>query len=187
MRRYYIFSFVFFFTLVSAISMPFIKEIARDDLREKEKLGRTKAKLLFEQANTLGYEADEMKKQFKADVLRIMSITQNNLGTAKLLDGSEIGDKVDSLNNPLISFEVATFVYDVAVISAMAETCALDWEGKNYLPLMQYLRKEQGFSEYQMAYVGLMHGITMGSYEGTIKQSDCDDKKEIIRNKLLLN
>lgn len=66
-----------------------------------------------------------------------------------------------------LSGAVSLQVYENAVRSAAAVSCNLDFVGLVYRPMMQRFRKSNQFSQRQIAYIGLQHGITMGTLEGS--------------------
>ena len=129
------------------------------------------------------YENENFSEKFKADVHRIMALTQLNLKDAQLQDGSKIGEKADNLPNPLVSYEIARHIYDIAHLSALGEQCILNWKEDNYLPFMAYLRHHKKMTEYQMAYAGIMHGMIMSMYKRAAKSVDCEKFSSNIQQK----
>jgi hypothetical protein len=75
--------------------------------------------------------------------------------------------------NPPISDDQALRIFRAAVISTTAEHCGLDWQRRNFEPLMTYHRDKLALSPRQMALVGLMHGIAMGALGDQVRQSPC--------------
>jgi hypothetical protein len=47
-------------------------------------------------------------------------------------------------------------------ISGKAQVCGLDWQGKNFRPMMAYFRHTRGLSEQQNAVLAAMHGAAQG-------------------------
>lgn len=65
----------------------------------------------------------------------------------------------DELRNPPIPLDQARVVFVRGMTSGFAEGCGLDWKTRNFLPLMQYWRKELGTDERRMAMIGALHGV----------------------------
>jgi hypothetical protein len=64
--------------------------------------------------------------------------------------------------NPPLTLIEAQQVIDRAVLSGAAMHCKLDWQNRNFTPMMAYWRGTQRKTERQMALVGLIHGIVQG-------------------------
>ena len=64
--------------------------------------------------------------------------------------------------NPPITIVEARLVTYRAALSAAAELCGLDWQGRNFLPMMAYWRRTVKKNERQMAVIGILHGIMQG-------------------------
>jgi hypothetical protein len=87
---------------------------------------------------------------------------------------------------PPISDDQARRIVGSAVISTMAEHCRLDWQRRNFEPLMAYHRAKLGMSERQVALVGLIHGIAMGAVGDQVRQTPCSaDMKATTEQRLL--
>lgn len=67
----------------------------------------------------------------------------------------------DERANPPITIAEARLVIQRGVLSAAAEHCGLDWQKRNFIPMMAYWRQTKK-NERQMALVGLLHGIMQG-------------------------
>src|SRR5882672_6903363 len=64
--------------------------------------------------------------------------------------------------NPPVSISEARSIMHRGIISARAEHCGLDWQTRNYAPMLSYWRHGIRKSERQMALIGLIHGIVLG-------------------------
>jgi hypothetical protein len=64
--------------------------------------------------------------------------------------------------NPPITMDEARIVIHRGAVSAVAEQCGLDWQGRNFSPMMRYWRPKMKKSERQMALIGMLHGIMQG-------------------------
>jgi len=88
--------------------------------------------------------------------------------------------------NPPITDEQARAIVTAGTISIMAEHCQLDWERRNFIPLMRHHRETLKMTERQMALVGLLHGITMGALAETVRKSVCTPEAKVATEKRLL-
>jgi hypothetical protein len=116
---------------------------------------------------------------------KIISLTlQNFWGKAKLSDGSYVQPERELDRQTLpIQKDVAYQVIEVGMISGLARWCSLDWE-KNYRALTGAARRE-GFSEKQVAFIGLLHGVTQGMTESAVKDRKCSTTdRETTRKKV---
>ena len=109
---------------------------------------------------------------------KIISLAFDNFwGKARLSDGSYVQPENEKDRQTLpISKETAYQVIDVGEISGLAKWCSLDWQ-KNYSTLTRSARN-QGFSEKQVAFVGLLHGVTQGLLERGMKGKNCDSSQK---------
>jgi len=87
---------------------------------------------------------------------------------------------------PPITDDQARTIVAVASISTLAEHCQLDWERRNFVPLMRHHREKLRMTERQMALVGLLHGITMGALGETVRRSPCTPEMKASTEKRLL-
>jgi hypothetical protein len=87
---------------------------------------------------------------------------------------------------PPITDDQARAIVTAATISVLAEHCQLDWEKRNFIPLMRHHRETLKMSERQMALVGLLHGITMGAYAETVRKSICTPEAKAATEKRML-
>lgn len=113
-----------------------------------------------------GAQQAEPAKPPRHVVAQIMDLARENLQKAKLPDGSNVPPETTSEKAvPLIPVEDGARVVDAASTSAAAKWCGLEWEESLYRPFMMAERRRGIWSPKQMAYIGLIHGITMGSVE----------------------
>ena len=75
--------------------------------------------------------------------------------------------------SPPITNEQAKKVVSAAVISVIAKHCGLDWQQRNFLPMMKYHRENFQMAARQTALIGLLHGITMGMMKKSIEKKAC--------------
>jgi hypothetical protein len=61
--------------------------------------------------------------------------------------------------SPPVSISEADAIYQRGFISGQAERCGLDWQGRNYLPMMNHNRHGLKKPVRTMAMVGTIHGM----------------------------
>ena len=64
--------------------------------------------------------------------------------------------------NPPLTIAEAGTVMHRGVLSATGEHCGLDWQGRNFNPMMSYWRHKMKKNERQLAIISLLHGIMQG-------------------------
>ncbi|WP_022698199.1 hypothetical protein [Euryhalocaulis caribicus] len=65
----------------------------------------------------------------------------------------------EELRNPPVPDEVAAFVVSRGMTSGVGEICGLDWQARNFLPMMAYFRRDMGWPNRRMAILGALHGL----------------------------
>ena len=61
--------------------------------------------------------------------------------------------------------EVSRAVMEVAIRSYAAQACGLDPNIQSFVPMMQSIASSGEFSDRQIAFVGVQHGVTFGFLE----------------------
>jgi hypothetical protein len=64
--------------------------------------------------------------------------------------------------NPPITIAEARAIMNRGILSGAAERCGLDWQRRNFVPMMAYWRNDMKKTERQMALVALLHGVMQG-------------------------
>ena len=64
--------------------------------------------------------------------------------------------------NPPITVAEARAIMSRGILSGAAERCGLDWQRRNFVPMMAYWRNDMKKTERQMALVALLHGVMQG-------------------------
>ena len=75
--------------------------------------------------------------------------------------------------HPPLTDDQAHAIVTAASTSAIARHCGLDWQRRNFEPLMRYHRESLKLTERQMALVGLLHGISMGVMAEPVARGPC--------------
>jgi hypothetical protein len=111
----------------------------------------------------------------KESVEELARAAHNALPEAKLGSGELIGAELaKTLQYPMIPYDMIEFIVLRGHIAGFAAHCGLDWQNKYYGPLMSFLRsRETTYTDYQWAYVGMLHGISMGTAEKTMEGKPC--------------
>ena len=80
----------------------------------------------------------------------------------------------EELANPPITIAEARGVIRRGLVSATAEHCGLDWQGRNFVPMLAYWRA-QNKTDRQLALMGLLHGIVQGQIREGLASKACTD------------
>ena len=112
-----------------------------------------------------------------AVTLKIMKIARANITKAKTSGGGFVpAETAEELKTPIIPVSEAEAVIEIGHRSAIALWCKMDWEKLSYQPLMLAERANKSRTGKQIAYIGLLHGVSMGLTEKVLrKQGACSD------------
>ena len=104
------------------------------------------------------------------------AVQQQFWGKARYADSSPVlpADEAERQRLP-VSPAVARQVMDVGELSGLAEWCDLDWQG-HYLTLTTSARRH-GFTEKQLAFIGVTHGALQGFMARAMQQRSCEDEQ----------
>lgn len=95
-------------------------------------------------------------------VRALMLLTRENLGQARMPDGSAVEAPAPGDTAPVIPESEGMLVVDAGVASGIAEWCGVEWSTGNFLPLMTWQRQRGLWDDRQIAYIGMLHGIALG-------------------------
>jgi hypothetical protein len=76
-------------------------------------------------------------------------------------------------SNPPVSVPEARAVVVRGILAGFAENCGLNWRQRSFQPMMQYWRQTMKKSERQLALIGVLHGVAVG----TVKPSECSARQ----------
>jgi hypothetical protein len=76
--------------------------------------------------------------------------------------------------NPPLTLSETDFVMRRAVMSSLGASCGLDWQNRNFRPMMNYMQNTLGKNERQLALMGIVHGLMFES--GNKRPQPCDAK-----------
>jgi hypothetical protein len=86
-------------------------------------------------------------------------------------------EQIKALPYPPVPYDMIEFVIHRGHIAGFAAHCKLDWQNKFYNPLMGFLRdRNKNFSDIQWAFVGMLHGTSMGGAEQAVKDEVCSEE-----------
>jgi len=66
-------------------------------------------------------------------------------------------------------------------VSMAKQPSKMDWQERSFVPFMKAMReKHKDWNDYQFAYIGVLHGISMGSAERAVTQikDSCNAKNK---------
>lgn len=133
-------------------------------------------------------EQEQNQDQTTEAIENLSLSVHQNLDKARLPDGTIIGERANDLEYPLLPYEVRELLITAGSVSGMGEACDMNWQTKNFEPLMISLRDNNAYSDYEMAYAAMLHGAAMGGGVNVIeKQYECTDEvKEKIRTNFIV-
>ena len=112
------------------------------------------------------------------------------LPDALMSDGDYVPEEIPLTfdGQELIPFDDAKRVVNRGLLSGMAEMCGLNWEENSYLPFMQIERATHLWSDEQIAFIGVLHGVAQGHVDEIITETPACDafSTENVEDMLLL-
>ena len=97
-------------------------------------------------------------------IARLAAVARDNLGMARLSDGSLVpAETPDELTRPIIPEALVQQTIARGYLTGEMEACGMEWQEGSFLPYMSAIRGSQRYSGKQMAYVGMLHGIGQGT------------------------
>lgn len=106
---------------------------------------------------------------------RLTSVARENLPLARLKDGSQVPPETpEERAQPIVPRALEVQTIDRALLSAAMNVCGLDSDELSYLPYMRAIRASARYSDKQLAYVGLLHGVALGALGPSLDASMCN-------------
>ncbi len=103
-------------------------------------------------------------------VLKIAEFARTRITMAKLPDGSFVPPETAAEKaKPILPLPVLKQVVNTGIYSEMRNACGLDWK-TGFLGMMDKERSKKTWSQKQLAYMGLLHGVSMGMSSEALKQ-----------------
>lgn len=98
-----------------------------------------------------------------------------NLTKARLRDGSPVpAETPEERAQALVPCSLEVQTIERGLLSAAMATCGLDSDAFSYLPYMRAIRASARYSDKQIAYIGLLHGVTLGALGPSIDAGICN-------------
>jgi len=90
-------------------------------------------------------------------------IARDNLPLARLPDGSNVPpETAEERALPIVPSALAEQTVRRGFLSGELQTCGVDPQQHSFVPYMTALRTSGRYSDRQLAYVGLLHGVSQG-------------------------
>ncbi|MBX9746500.1 MAG: hypothetical protein K2X34_06335 [Hyphomonadaceae bacterium] len=94
---------------------------------------------------------------------QILTAVAENITSARTEDGQPLPPLTEAERaQPLLDRELVREVMDIAVASGVGQVCSLDWENRNFLPLMQRERARGDRTQHQLGAIAIIHGMVQG-------------------------
>lgn len=94
-------------------------------------------------------------------VKRLTQAARDTLSSARLADGSTIPPETpEEKAQPIVPRPLELRTINRGLLSARLQVCSQDYRTISYLPFMNALQASGGYSPKQMAYLGILHGVT---------------------------
>ena len=110
-------------------------------------------------------------------VSAVGDVARRNLGQVRRSDGTFLASEtVAERSRPLIPLEETRLAVDTGMVSGIASWCRLEWQRSHYLSYMKWQRARQLWSDRQLAYIALLHGIAKGVAERKYRETgECSE------------
>lgn len=105
-------------------------------------------------------------------VRQLQQLALDNLHRARDPEGNPLPADAEGTRPPTLSLAEARRVIDVGLASAAARWCALDWL-RSQQGLVAEQRARQRWSEREIAYIAVLHDVTMASLYNEVRQRPC--------------
>lgn len=105
-------------------------------------------------------------------VRQLQQLARDNLHRARDRDGNPLPAEAEGARPPALSLAEARRVIDVGLASAAARWCGLDWL-RSQQGLVVEQRARQRWDEREIAYIAVLHDVTMASLYNEIRQRPC--------------
>ncbi len=108
-------------------------------------------------------QAQSLQAPSEEVIDRIASFPRDNLARAKLSDGSFVPPETPQERaRPIIAPELIRQTVMRGFLTGEMQACGMNWQESGFLPYMTAVRAARRYSGKQLAYIGLLHGISQG-------------------------
>ena len=107
----------------------------------------------------------------------LMDRSRKHITRAKLSNGRTVPPETPAeRRRPILSVTEGRTVVKAGYVSAIAEWCGVEWRRASYLKMMRWQRGRRRWSDKQLAFIGLLHGVTMGTFARALRErTPCTD------------
>lgn len=109
-------------------------------------------------------------------VEQFAALARDNITRAIGADGQHMpAETPEERAVPLVPDSENLRIVNRGILTGMADYCGFDWREESFRPFMAAERARQIWTDKQLAYIGLLHGIAQGySSSGLEKSGPCD-------------
>jgi hypothetical protein len=111
---------------------------------------------------------------------RVQQTALNNLGKARCPNGENCAPATEAeLKNPPLSLAETSEIVGRGIFSGGGFHCGMDWEKRNFNPMMDYWRNVRKKSGRELALIAMIHGIVYEQFisEFAVKGKCPDEMK----------
>jgi hypothetical protein len=123
------------------------------------------ASVTFAAAQTVAPKKGEGPKSREEFMQKILQLALTNLGNSRCANGERCAPATEAeKKNPPLSLSETSQIVGRGIFSGGGFHCGLEWEKRNYLPMMAYWRDVQKKNDRQLALIATIHGIVFEQF-----------------------
>lgn len=121
-------------------------------------------------------------------VEQFAALARDNITRAMGADGQPIAAETpEERALPIIPDSENLRIVNRGILTGMADYCGLDWREESFRPFMAAERARQIWTEKQMAYIGLLHGIAQSYSLSSLKKDGVCDAAILAKTQEIVN
>jgi hypothetical protein len=118
-------------------------------------------------------------------VRKVLMVALDNIGRRRCDNNKPCAPATaEEKANPPISITEARIVFHRGALSGAAELCGLDWNARNFKPMMAYWRHALKKNERQLTLIAMIHGITQEFGKAGFKSGCTKELREHVDRQL---
>ncbi len=124
-------------------------------------------------------DSQTMSRGFNAKILEMfVGIANGRITHSRYSDGSYLGPLTTEEGlEGVIPFAAANRIAALAFDTTRAQWCSLDWGELSFIPVMKAERARKEWTDRQIAYIGLFHGVVQGTMHRQLgNQLECSEE-----------
>jgi hypothetical protein len=130
--------------------------------------------ILLAAASAAIAQAPKNREEFMQKVLQTAI---ENIQTARCAKGELCKPATEAeKKNPPLSLSETSAVVGRGIFSGGAAFCGLDWQKRNFEPMMAFWRDEKKKNDRQLALIAIIHGIMQDQIRKTFAKGPCPDE-----------